>query len=56
MGDQDYFERGIESAITEDRLRVRALDVSAYFAVEIDFPDDLERANTQVSRSVTHVA
>lgn len=54
--DQDYFERGIESAVTEGVLRVRALDISAYFVVEVDFVHDLERANAEVSRSVTSVA
>lgn len=54
--DQDYFERGMETAIEEDRLRVRALDISAYFVVEVDFAGDLERANAQVSRTVTPAA
>jgi CDP-glycerol glycerophosphotransferase len=54
--DQDYFERGIESAIAEDGLRVRALDISSYFVVEVDFADDLERANTEVSKTVTPAA
>jgi CDP-glycerol glycerophosphotransferase len=31
--DQDYFERGIETAIVAGRIRVRTLDISAYFAV-----------------------
>jgi len=55
-GDQDYFERGIESAIVADGLRVRALDISAFFAVEVDFPADLERANAEVSRTITSAA
>jgi choline kinase len=45
-GDQDYFERGIETAIAEDGLRVRPVDISEWTAVEVDFPTDLERANT----------
>ena len=44
-GDQDYFERGIETAIAEEGLRVRPLDISAFCAVEVDFETDLERAN-----------
>ena len=55
-GDQDYFERGMESAIREDGLRVRALDISDFFVVEVDFPADLERANAEVSRTVTSAA
>jgi choline kinase len=54
--DQDFFERGMESAINEGRLRVQALDISDCFVVEVDFADDLERANTEVSRTVTPAA
>jgi len=53
---QDYFERAIESAITEDRLQVWATDISGFFAVEVDFASDLERANAEVSRTVTSAA
>ena len=44
--DQDYFERGIETAITEAGLRVAAIDISKYGCVEVDFEPDLDRANT----------
>jgi CDP-glycerol glycerophosphotransferase len=44
-GDQDYFERAIETAIELDGLRFRPLDISAFSAVEVDFERDLERAN-----------
>lgn len=54
--DQDYFERGIESAVIEGVLRAQALDISTYFVVEVDFAADLERANAEVSRSVTSAA
>lgn len=43
--DSDYFERGIETAIAEQGLRVRPLDISAFAAVEVDFEEDLARAN-----------
>jgi len=43
--DQDYFERGIETAITEAGLRVAALDISTFGCVEVDFEPDLDRAN-----------
>jgi CDP-glycerol glycerophosphotransferase len=43
--DQDYFERGLETAIAEAGLRVRAVDISRYGCVEVDFEPDLERAN-----------
>ena len=45
VGDQDYFERGIELAIVHDALRVEPLDISDLYAVEVDFAEDLERAN-----------
>jgi choline kinase len=53
--DQDYFERGIESAI-EAGLKVRPVDISEFFVVEVDFTDDLERANEEVGKTVTSAA
>jgi choline kinase len=46
--DQDYFERGIETAIATAGLQVRPVDISEFYAVEVDFEDDLERANTVI--------
>lgn len=46
--DQDYFERGLETAIGEEGLRVLPVDISEFYAVEVDFEDDLERANTVI--------
>jgi len=43
--DQDYFERGIEFAIEQDRMLVEPVDISDLYAVEVDFAEDLERAN-----------
>jgi len=43
--DQDYFERGLETAIADGGLRVAAVDISAYGCVEVDFEPDLARAN-----------
>lgn len=43
--DNDYFERGIEMAIEKDGMRVTAFDISKYRCMEIDFKEDLERAN-----------
>ncbi len=45
VDDQDYFERGLELAIAEDSLRLQPLDISDLYAVEVDFAEDLERAN-----------
>jgi len=46
--DTDYFERGIEIAIENLGMRVVPLDISDLFAVEVDFEDDLARANTHL--------
>lgn len=43
--DQDYFERGIELAIATEGMHVEPMDISDLYAVEIDFAEDLERAN-----------
>jgi choline kinase len=45
VDDQDYFERGIEIAIEKDGLKFKAIDISDLYAVEVDFPEDLDRAN-----------
>jgi choline kinase len=45
VGDQDYFERGIELAIEQNGVRVEPIDISDLYAVEVDFAEDLERAN-----------
>lgn len=49
-GDQDYFERGIELAIERDGMQVFPLDITEYFAVEVDFEEDLSRANAHLGR------
>jgi choline kinase len=45
VDDQGYFERGIELAIAHDGMRVEPLDISDLYAVEVDFAEDLVRAN-----------
>ena len=45
VDDQDYFERAIEVGIEADGLRFQAVDISDLYAVEVDFAEDLERAN-----------
>jgi choline kinase len=45
VGDQDYFERGIEVAIERDGLKFKAIDISDLYAIEIDFDEDLQRVN-----------
>ncbi len=46
--DGDYFERGIELMIEKDGARVVPFDIRDLFAVEVDFEDDLARANTHL--------
>jgi L-glutamine-phosphate cytidylyltransferase len=41
----DYFEKGLEMAIQEDGLKLKAFDVSAHRCLEVDFGEDLEKAN-----------
>ncbi|WP_380158937.1 NTP transferase domain-containing protein [Kineococcus sp. R86509] len=43
--DTDYFERGLETAIARRGLHVVPIDVSRYDIVEVDFEDDLRRAD-----------
>lgn len=43
--EQDYFERGIELAIEAGEMSVLPLDITDLFAVEVDFDEDLVRAN-----------
>ncbi|TQS46339.1 NTP transferase domain-containing protein [Cryptosporangium phraense] len=43
--DQDYFERGVETAIADAGSRYRAVDISRFGVVEVDFDADLARAN-----------
>lgn len=47
-GDQDYFERGLELAIQNNGLKMEPVDISDLFAVEVDFQDDLDRANKAI--------
>lgn len=46
--DADYFERGIEITIDRDGTQVVPLDITDLFAVEVDFEEDLTRANTHL--------
>ncbi len=46
--DGDYFERGIEIMIDIHGTRVQPVDISDLFAVEVDFEEDLARANSHL--------
>ncbi|HEX8562897.1 MAG TPA: phosphocholine cytidylyltransferase family protein [Flavobacterium sp.] len=43
--DNDYFERGLELAIEKDDIKIKAVDISAFNCMEIDFIEDLENVN-----------
>ncbi len=47
-GDNDYFEKGLEMAIAENELKVKAIDISKYGCIEVDFKEDLQNANNIV--------
>ena len=40
--DQDYFERGIENMITQENVKVVAVNANGLFCHEVDFPEDLD--------------
>ncbi|WP_347924870.1 phosphocholine cytidylyltransferase family protein [Pontimicrobium sp. SW4] len=44
----DYFERGLELAIEKDNLKIKAVNISMYNCMEIDFAEDLENANNML--------
>ena len=43
--DLDYFERGLELMVEKDAAKVLPFDIKDLFAVEVDFEEDLTRAN-----------
>ena len=45
FGESTDFERGLELAIEQDGVRIEPVDISDLYAVEVDFAEDLERAN-----------
>lgn len=46
--DNDYFERGLELGIEKDNLKIKAVDISKYNCMEIDFIEDLENVNNML--------
>lgn len=46
--DDDYFERGIEITIERDGTQFLPIDISDLYAVEVDFEEDLTRANSHL--------
>lgn len=49
VDDQDYFERGMVLTIQQDAVRYLPVDIGNYYAVEVDFAEDLVRANAELS-------
>ena len=49
VGDQDYFERAMELTIIRDAVRYQPVDIGRYYAVEVDFAEDLDRANAELA-------
>ena len=41
----DYFEKAIEEAINKDNVKVKAVNISKYNCLEVDFKEDLEQVN-----------
>lgn len=48
VGDRDYFEAALELAINRG-LRLKAIDISRFSAIEVDFLEDLKRAKALFS-------
>lgn len=48
VDEQDYFEGGIELTINDDGVEWLPVDISKFYAVEVDFPEDLVRANASI--------
>ncbi|MEB7505089.1 phosphocholine cytidylyltransferase family protein [Arthrobacter koreensis] len=48
VADQEYFEGGIVQTIRWDGLAYMPVDISRYYAVEVDFAEDLDRANEEM--------
>lgn len=48
VDDQEYFEGGIVKTIQMDAVSYQPIDISRYYAVEVDFAEDLVRANEQL--------
>lgn len=49
VNDQEYFEAGIVKTIVEDGVRYIPVGINHYYAVEVDFAEDLVRANERLA-------
>lgn len=46
---QDYFEKAIESGIRDKKFNFAAVDISGFRCLEVDFEEDLQKANQMFS-------
>ena len=46
--DNDYFEKALEMAIEKDNIKIKAVDISDFNCIEIDFEEDLKNANNLI--------
>jgi choline kinase len=46
--DNDYFEKALELAIEKDGFKIKAVDISDFNCIEIDFEEDLKNANNLI--------
>ena len=46
--DNDYFEKALEMAIEKDSFKIKAIDISDFKCIEIDFEEDLKNANNLI--------
>lgn len=53
VDEQDYFEGGVELTIKTDGVSWLPVDISKYYAVEVDFQEDLVQANFHLSKLVS---
>lgn len=49
VDDQEYFEGGMVKTIREDGVQYLPVDISSFYAVEVDFAEDLVRANEELA-------
>lgn len=56
VDDQDYFERGMVLTIEADAVNYLPVDIGNYYAVEVDFVEDLNRANERLNAERSETA
>ena len=49
VDDNDYFERGMVLTIEKDCVKYHPVDIGNFYAVEVDFAEDLARANESLN-------